>query len=712
MADQLGSAVLTLTVDDKQFNAGLSKAKLNADKALGGIGAGGGGGGGASAAGVFAAISGAAAPAALAAAAVGVAVVGIGAAAVQSAGSIQKLNAAFTGLTGSAEAAKQLRQDLFTLSKTTPFKNEDILQAAQRFLAVGVNVNNLQGTINRVGAIAAQSGQPLERLALIYAQVYAKGRLQGEENLQLLEAGVDLTQELSAVTGLSGTALQDAMSKGKIGVDSFNKALSLATGDMASLQQAGQAVDVQFNNVFDNLSQLFGGFATSISPALSAAFGVVNQVLDEAFPSLESIQQLFAPLTASAQQFSQALEGNPQLIGAIAAATREWAGIIINNVADGLTFVTDLINRIDGKKLVKSFVDVELAIRRSFLAASALGAQIAKNAELSIRGVSNPIQFGQDIAAAGGFGKFIEQEYAGVKAKWEAVVKANPLEFPAIKPAGKDALKGDLSSKPVGPDKTLLAQQQQQRAESQLALQTVQQRIAAAKELASVEAGVVRQTIQQRQEIEAGVQASKDQIARIGAQIDALRLQGGDNAPQLQKLVDEQKVAATEIRLKLIEGATALKDAGKQLKQDLGSAVLELAGIRNDPGGLNQYLNQQQIQERGQATLQSLLPQFREAQARFTQLTGAQAPEFRGTTSGVIDSVRQFIERVNSEFNAGQNVANLQEALNKNTADLVTVNNELLTVTRALAEKSWAVNVNVPGGNATGDVVGAVNGAF
>jgi hypothetical protein len=110
--------------------------------------------------------------------------------------------------------------------------------------------------------------------------------------------------------------------------------------------------------------------------------------------------------------------------------------------------------------------------------------------------------------------------------------------------------------------------------------------------------------------------------------------------------------------------------------------------------------------------LQSLLPQFRQAQAQFTQLTNAQAPEFRGTTSGVIDSVRQFIEQVQRENLAGQNVANLQEALNKNTADLVGVNNELLTVTRALAEKSWAVNVNVPGGTASGDVIGAVNGAF
>jgi tape measure domain-containing protein len=710
VADQLGQAVLTLTVDDRQFNAGLNRARSNADKALEDIGGSAKSAG--SAAGLLSAIGAAAAPAALAIASVGAAIAGIGFAATQTAGSIQKLNAAFTGLTGSAEAAKQLRQDLFTLSKTTPFKNEEILTAAQRFLAVGVNVNQLQGTISRVGAIAAQSGQPLERLALIYAQVYAKGRLQGEENLQLLEAGVDLTQELAQVTGKSGTALQDAMSKGQISTNDFNKALVLATGDMTALQLAGQAVDVQFNNIFDNFGQLFGGFASSIAPALSAAFGVVNQVFDQAFPSLSSIEQLFAPLTAQAKAFSEALAGNPELISTIAAATREWASIIVNNIADGLKFVSDILNNIDGKKLIRDFLLVELAIRRAFLAASALGAQIAKNAELSIRGVSNPLKFAQDIIKAGGFQKFIEAEYKTVERKWNDWAKSQPLNAPTVKPGAATTPSGELSSKPQPPDLKLLAQQQQQRVEAQLALQTVKQRIAAANELAAAEAGVVRQTIQQRQEIEAGVQAAKNQVIQIGAQIDALRLQGKDTGPDMQKLVDQQVVASEEVRLKLIEGATALKTAGKQLRDDLKQATLELAGIRNDPKGLNQFLNPEQRDRRGLETLRSILPLFRDAQADFTRITGAQAPEFSGSTSDVVESVRQFIQQVDREKAANTNVANLQEALNKNTADLVGVNRELLAATRELAAKSWAVNVNVPGGSASGDVLNAVNGAL
>lgn len=764
MAEQLGSAVLTVSVDDRQLKAGLQAAERQAkatgqsieqaftksgkpiqtaanglqyfvdaqgkardiagkfltiaqqqEAGLAGIGAAaaGAGRGLGGFGGAVGGIGATAAGAAVSVAAIGAAVIGIGAASVQSAGQIQRLNAAFVGLTGSAEAAKQLRQDLFTLSKTTPFKNEEILQAAQRFLAVGVEVDKLQGTINRVGAIAAQSGQPLERLALIYAQVYAKGRLQGEENLQLLEAGVDLTQELSAVTGKSGTALQDAMSKGQISINDFNKALLLATGEMSALQLAGRAVDVQFNNVFDNLGQLFGGFAQAIAPALSASFKVINDIFDSAFPSLESITKFFEPLTQAAERFSKTLEGNPQLIAAIASGFKSIGSIVVENIAIGLETVSSILSKIDGKQLIKGLIQVELLLRKALLASRALSATILKNAELTFRGITNPVQFGKDIFAAGGFKAFIEKEYGQVYQYWTAAAQAKPLPFPDVQSRPEQQTKGDLSTKPdPGAEQAKLAAAQLQRVESEISLNTLKRQIAAAHELAKVEAGVVRETIRQRQEIEAGVQASRERVRLIGAQIEALRLQGKDSGPELDKLVSEQVVASEEVRLKLIEGATALKDAGKQLRQDLKEAELQLAKVRSDSQGLNKFLTPDQQERRDQQTLRSLLPQFREAQFKFSRLTGQRAPEFTGTTSNVNQSVIDFIERVKQEEIATQNVASIQEALNKNTMDLVAVNGQLAGVMRELSAKNWNVNVNVPSGTANGDVVGAVNGAF
>lgn len=744
MAEQLGGAVLTLSVDDSQLKAGLKAAEqqaksagqsieqaftktgkpLQAPKGVGAIGDGLAGAAG-DVAGLtagFGGLAGGAAAAAASVLAIGAAVVGVGAAATQAAGQTQRLTAAFVGLTGSAEAAKQLRQDLFTLSKTTPFKNEDILQAAQRFLAVGVEVDKLQGTINRVGAIAAQSGQPLERLALIYAQVYAKGRLQGEENLQLLEAGVDLTQELSQVTGLSGKALQDAMSKGQIGIDDFNKALILATGDMKSLQLAGQAVDVQFNNIGDNIGQVFGGFAQAIAPALSAAFKVINDIFDQAFPSLESITQFFAPLTEGAKQFAAALSGNPELVAALAASFRSLGEVIIGNIGRGLQFISDLLAKIDGKALVNGLLTVEVVLRKSLLLARALSLTLVKNAELTYRAVSNPVQFGVDIARAGGFGAFMAQQYKEATDAWNAATSAKPLPFPDVKPGGKQAMEGDLSNK------AQFGNTDQARLDAQLKyVAASQQAYDEAVALQGLQ-GAALQVAQQQLKIDRLRAAERKAIAEYDK---ALVAAGFDrNNPGVIEAEARLKAAGLDIKTALIDGGNALIDAAKQAREQLLSATLNRAqqlGTRDQ--GLNKFLASSTVDSRVVQAAKALKAPLEEAlksiRTRFgttdvlSQNTLDRIAAFRQGSTTDIDFIRDFITANNEDINgqqalieANKNNTAITEALNTTGAQLATIIPPLAEQLLNLAKKDWVVNVNVPGGSASGNVVGAVNGGF
>ena len=640
MADSLGQAVLTLTVDDKQFNAGLNQAKQKAEGAFASVK-------GPNLGGALGAITTGLAGAAVSAAAVGAAVAGIGFAATQSAGQIQKLTAAFTGLTGSAEAAAQLRQALFDLSKTTPFKNEEILQSAQRFLAVGVSVENLNGTINRVGAIAAQSGQSLERLALIYAQVYAKGRLQGEENLQLLEAGVDLTQELSQVTGLSGQALQDAMSKGQIGIDKFNAALVLATGDMKALELAGKSVDTQFNNIFDNLSQLFGGFATALAPALSAAFRVINEVFDSAFPDLDSITKFFAPLTQEAQRFAQVLGDSPGVIEVIAGGLRNLGEVVIQNIADGISFVSNVLENIDQEKFIQGFINAEIAVRRVFLAASALGAQLTKNAELSFRAVRDPGKFFQDITKAGGFGKFIEKEYENVEAKWDAWANSEPLKFPDLTGDGSDQaskIAGDLDSKLGGAGATLAKK--------------VEDAALKLKEAAIQGANAYVQAIQRLTE-------SRVQLAELRGKPEGLN----------RFLSGQEQFDRTR---------NAIISLGPELNQSLeqGASLLRSQGV-----GIGREL-------------------FGNLRAIFDNaVTGRSANQ-----EGLL-ALTQFIRDVQAERGAEAGVKTAERELADVQKGLITSNTELRDAVAALVQKDWSVQVNLngdKGASVIGDVAGAL----
>ena len=257
------------------------------------------------------------------------------------------------------------------------------------------------------------------------------------------------------------------------------------------------------------------------------------------------------------------------------------------------------------------------------------------------------------------------------------------------------------------------AQRGLEAAQDNIKLQSIGKQITATQALRNAQKGVARDTLESTQAIQAGIDAARDREREIGAQIGAARLRGGDAGEQeASRLVEQQKIAANETRLELEKGALALTQAGEQLRDNLRNAIVDFTRVRSDAQGLNKFLNPQQQQQRAEQDFRLLLPQFREAQGRFQQLTGAPAREFSGSTASVNEAIRDFIQRVNTESQATQNLGGTQQALATN---LEAYNNnvaQLAAVTQTLADKNWAVNVAVSGAQSaiSGDVLnGAVS---
>jgi hypothetical protein len=181
-------------------------------------------------------------------------------------------------------------------------------------------------------------------------------------------------------------------------------------------------------------------------------------------------------------------------------------------------------------------------------------------------------------------------------------------------------------------------------------------------------------------------------------------------------LINQRETAAIEGADALTQAAKALTEAVVNLRDNLTSAVVGVTAVRSDPEGLNKFLSSAQVLARQNEDFKLLEPELRAAQVRFTELTGAQAPEFRpgpqGVSADTNESIRDFINKVQAEGQANVNLAQAQQALATNL-DLYNKNIEALsTVTKVLSEKNWAVNVDVRGGSAStyGDVVnGAVS---
>ena len=127
-------------------------------------------------------------------------------------------------LTGSLEKTNKIIKELQDFGSVTPFTSSELIEQSKRLKAFGFETDELADSVKRLSDIAGATGADLSGIATAFGQIRAKGKLQQEENLQLLERGVDITTELKRITGLQGEAFESAMRKGEIGADKVNQA--------------------------------------------------------------------------------------------------------------------------------------------------------------------------------------------------------------------------------------------------------------------------------------------------------------------------------------------------------------------------------------------------------------------------------------------------------------------------------------------------------
>lgn len=237
--------------------------------------------------------------------------------------------------------------------------------------------------------------------------------------------------------------------------------------------------------------------------------------------------------------------------------------------------------------------------------------------------------------------------------------------------------------------------------------QQIEQSIANTVQLLGTESGIQRDTLRTVQQITASITEARQRETDLGFQIGQARLGGREE--EAARLVEQQRTAATETRARLVEGALALTEAAEKLRDNVRDAAVRFTEVRASAQGLNRFLSPEARGRRAEQNFQILQPFFREAQARFTQLTGERAPEFAGTAEGINASIRDFITAVNQEFQARRDLQGAEASLQEVNKALVDVNSQLLGATQALAQKDWVVNIEVVNQAGGASTVNTVN---
>jgi tape measure domain-containing protein len=239
---------------------------------------------------------------------------GLGAIAIKTAADQEQLEVAFTTMLGSADKAKGLIKQLSDFSASTPFELPQVVGAGRKLLAFGVEAENVQDTLRRLGDISAGVGAPLEDIAEIYGKAKTSGRLFAEDINQLTGRGIPIIEALATTLGKPTSAIKGMVEAGDIGFAELQAAV-------ASLTDEGG----KFSGLMEAQSHTVSGLLSTLQDNFNIALGEIGKQLIETF-DLKSIlsgaAEMIGKVTAAIKDF---IAANPEAF--------KWIAIFVGGLA-------------------------------------------------------------------------------------------------------------------------------------------------------------------------------------------------------------------------------------------------------------------------------------------------------------------------------------------------------------------------------------------
>ncbi len=222
---------------------------------------------------------------------------------------IQEAQKKLEGLGHSTESISSIMNSALNSVRGTAFGLGAAATTSAGLVAAGVSLGDeLERRLKTVADTATIAGRSMEDVGLIFQSVAAKGKLQGDDLLQLMSAGVPVLQFLANHLGKTSEEISDMVSKGEIDFATFADAMEENLGGAAL--RSGETARGSLANVFAALSRLGEGFA---GPAVTLApqlFGSIARAIDQVDAALAPVQTAFTEwLTPAVQTFSAWLDG-------------------------------------------------------------------------------------------------------------------------------------------------------------------------------------------------------------------------------------------------------------------------------------------------------------------------------------------------------------------------------------------------------------------
>lgn len=220
---------------------------------------------------------------------------------MQMANMLETTKSGFTTMLGSAEAAEKFTRSMSDFAATTPFEFPELAQTSQMMMAMGFSAKEVLPTLTSVGdAVGALggTGEQVQRVTRALGQMQAKGKVAGEEMMQLTEAGIPAWELLATKIGVSVPEAQEMVRKGQVDLNAAMDGLIDGMGEKYKGGMANQAKTIEgmMSTLRDNVGLALASIVEPFLPLIKRMIGGLSEFSGSAGAAIRDVMEKVGPV--------------------------------------------------------------------------------------------------------------------------------------------------------------------------------------------------------------------------------------------------------------------------------------------------------------------------------------------------------------------------------------------------------------------------------
>ena len=279
---------------------------------------------------------------------------------------IEDLRVTFTQMTGDAEQAGQILDDLWHDAANGAVGLEEMAATAKPLLNVFSDSASIREWSRRFADIATGSGVAADQLSKVFSRAMAIGKIDSRAIDTLARQGIPIYQELAAVIGTTTEAVQDMVKKGLVSADQYAAAFRRMTDEGGKYynlsSQLSNTSAGSWGTMLENINRVAAKLGEPINEAFTPVLQSIAVALEESLPAVQAfagsfgsafsgVVEVISPIVSGIGELVSVLGGAETVVAAAAAALLMYVGNSKAATASTVSFraqLTTLGNTIKG----------------------------------------------------------------------------------------------------------------------------------------------------------------------------------------------------------------------------------------------------------------------------------------------------------------------------------------------------------------------------